>query len=172
MPFLPSLLHSCLDYCNVLYNGLPKKLIDRLQKTLNSCVRFVYNLQGHQEDYSPYLKEAHILPVEKRIVFKACLMAYKIVWEKAPEDLLDRVPLHEVTDERPTRSNAITDRFKLQYPKFHSLNAKSKLRKRQPSVFLPEIWNTLPLSLRSLESIDAFKSQLKTRLFVESFGED
>ena len=144
----------------------------RLQKTLNSCVRFVYNLQGHQEDYTPHFKKAHILPVEKRIEFKACLIAYKIVWDTAPKDLLERVPVYERTDERPTRSNAILDEYKLEYPKFNSLNAKSKLRKRQPSVFLPDLWNRLPLSLRALESIAAFKTQLKTRLFVEAFGED
>ena len=166
------LVISRLDYCNILYAGLPKRLIQRLQKTLNSCARFVYNLQGHQEDYTQYLKEMHVLPVEKRIEFKACLMAYKIVWESAPADLLDRVPADAGTDNiRPTRSNAILDRFKLQYPKFNSLNANSKLRRRQASVFLPELWNKLPLSLRSLESVDAFKAQLKTRLFVETFGD-
>ena len=53
-----------------------------------------------------------------------------------------------------------------------SLNAKSRLRKRQPSVFLPDLWNQLPLSLRSLESVTDFKAQLKTRLFVEAFGKD
>ena len=100
-------------------------------------------------------------------------MAYKIVRESTPEDLSDRVPVGGTTSEnRSTRSNAICDRFKLQYPKFNSLNAKSKLRKRQPSVFLPELWNQLPLSLRSVESVDAFKARLKTRLFVEAFGED
>lgn len=165
------LVISRLDYCNVLYNGLPKKLIDRLQKTLNACVRYVYNLQGHQEDYIPYLRKAHILPIEQRIKFKACLTAYKIIWDTAPRELLERVPIQEKTEERPTRSTAIEDRFKLQFPRFNSLNAKSKLRRRQPSVFLPDVWNRLPLSLRSVESVGVFKSQLKTLLFVEAFGE-
>ena len=79
-------------------NDLPKKLIVRLQKTLNSCVRFVYNLQGHQKDYIPYFKEPHILPMEKRIEFKACMITYKIVWDMSPKDLFERVPMHERTD--------------------------------------------------------------------------
>ena len=128
---------------------------------------------SHQEHYTPYLKETHILPIEKRIEFKACLTAYKIVWETAPEDLQDRVPMDdEIDNGRSMRSNATLDRLKLRYPKFTSLNAKSRLRKRQPSVFLPDLWNQLPLSLRSLESVTDFKAQLKTRLFVEAFGED
>ena len=64
----------------------------------------------------------------------------------------------------------VPDLFKLQYPKLSSVNASSKLRKRRPSVLLPDLWNVLPLDLRSSNTVESFKSGLKTRLFREAFG--
>ena len=166
------LVISRLDYCNILYGGLPKKLTDRLQKVLNSCVRFIFGLHGHQEDYLPYLRETHILPIEQRVIFKACLMAYKIIHGSAPEYLCEQIPADKGPDVPVvlTRKTAVPDLYKLQYPKLSSVNARSKLRKRRPSVLLPDLWNALPLDLRSLTTVESFKTRLKTRLFEESFG--
>ena len=95
---------------------LPKKL-PCLQKVLNSCVRFIYGLHGHQDDYLPYLRETHILPIEQRVVFKACLMAYKIIHGSAPDYLCEQIPVDNVLDvPRRTRATTVPDLFKLQYP--------------------------------------------------------
>ena len=72
---------------------------------------------------------------------------------------------------RAARGNAWPDGFKLRYPKLSSVNATSKLRRRRPSVYLPEIWNKLSVDLRAIDSVDSFKSKLKTCLFTEAFGE-
>ena len=89
-----------------------------------------------------------------------------------PYYLQDQVPvddgLHVI---RATRGNAWPDGLKLKYPKLSSVNATSKLRRRRPSVYLPEVWNKLPLDLRAVESVEQFKSKLKTSLFADVFGE-
>ena len=138
----------------------------------SSCIRFIYGLHGHQEDYLPYMRETHILPVEQRVIFKACLMAYKIVHGSAPDYLIEHIPTDIVDVTCRTRSTAVQDPYKLQYPKLSSINANSKLRKRRPSVLLPDLWNALPLELRSRPSVESFKTGLKTRLFVEAFGDN
>ena len=166
------LVISRIDYCNILYYGLPKRILMNLQKTLNSCVRYIFNLHGHQEDYTEYYKEAHILPIQQRLTFKACLLAYKIVRGTAPKYLLELVPRDDSTEYvKSTRSAAVPDFFKLKYPKVSSINANSKLRRRRISVFLPEVWNSLPLELRSVHPIELFKTRLKTRLFKEAFDD-
>ena len=76
----------------------------------------------------------------------------------------------DVDSLRFTRATAVPDEFKLQYPKLSSVNANSKLRRRRPSVFLPSLWNELPLDIRSHPSVDSFKTSLKTRLFTEVYG--
>ena len=96
-------------------------------------------------------------------------MAFKIVHDLAPDYLCDQVPVEDSEAARTTRGTSVPDPYKLKYPKLSSVNANSKLRRRRPSVFLPEVWNKLPLELRSVESVDLFKSKLKTRLFVEVF---
>ena len=164
------LVISRIDYCNILYYGLPKRILRYLQKTLNSCVRFIFNLKGHQDDYTEYYKEAHILPIEQRLTFKACLLAYKIVRGTAPKYLMDLVPRDDNPEPvKPTRSTSVPDFFRLKYPKLSSVNANSKLRRRRISVFLPEVWNSLPLELRSVHPVELFKTRLKTRLFKEAF---
>ena len=62
---------------------------------------------------------------------------------------------------KATRSTSVPDFFKLKYPKLSSVNANSKLRRRRISVFLPDVWNSLPLELRSVHPIELFKTRLK-----------
>jgi hypothetical protein len=83
------LIFSKLDYCNgVLYN-LPEYLIKKLQKVQNSCVRFLFGYKaiGKWGHVSPFLKEAHFLPIRQRVEYKIALMTYKCINNIAPDYL-------------------------------------------------------------------------------------
>ena len=82
-----TLILSKLDYCNALYAGLPKKLTNKLQTVLRSCIKFIYKIDDRGEDLDAYFQKAHILPIEYRIQFKVCLFVHKMFHGKVPDYL-------------------------------------------------------------------------------------
>ena len=79
---------SKLDYCNILLCNVSAQKLNSLTKVLHSAIRFVYNLKK-REHISPYLKQAHILPVKFRIMYKSCLFVFKILHGISPQYLED-----------------------------------------------------------------------------------
>jgi len=84
MPSLPShalntlvtaLVHSRLDYCNVVFAGLPACDIQRLQSVLNTAVRLVAG-SSRRDHVSSLLRDRHWLPVKQRVEYELCLMVH------------------------------------------------------------------------------------------------
>ena len=154
------LVLSKLDYCNVLYVNLPMKSLKKLKSVLNAGVRFIYNVEDHSEDLLHYYRRAHILPIEERIRFKICLLAYKAVYGLAPDYLIDLVKMDEQSAASKTRQLS-GDNLRL------TVGRPSKVRigDRRFSNAAPNFWNSLPYTIRNLKNIDTFKRALKTHLF-------
>ena len=73
-----ALVHSRLDYCNSLYNGLPITQIKRLQHIQNGLARAVTRTPKHSH-ISPVLKSLHWLKVEQRILYKIISITHNLL---------------------------------------------------------------------------------------------
>ena len=155
------LIISKLDYCNALYMNLSKTRVKKLQSVLNAGIRFIYDIYDRNTDLSPFYKKAHILPVEKRIFFKVCLICFKVAHGLAPMYLQELVQMNrDDSAVKETRTKTACNLL-MKIPKFSKLKATS----RRFSNYAPESWNSLPLNVRNIDNIVSFKGKLKNYLY-------
>ena len=121
----------------------------------NFLARVVVSSTKRCHHISPVLANLHWLPVKQRIEFKIVTITFKTLQNKQPYYLSEL--LHPYIPNRSLRSS---DKHLLHVPL-----VKTALGRRSFSYAAPFIWNTLPLSLRTAESLSTFTSHLKTFLF-------
>ena len=108
------------------------------------------------EHISPIIQSLHWLPISKRIDYKILVLTYKCLHNRAPANLQELVQPYE-----PVRSLRSSSKSLLQVP-------KTRLKTYGDRAFAkaaPILWNTLPLNIRECDSLDTFKTVIKTYLF-------
>ena len=149
---------SRLDMANSLLYGLPQEQINRLQRIQNIAARVV-TLSKKSCHITPVLKHLHWLPVQLRIVYKILLIVYKAINGHAPLYIVKLLSFY--TPPRNLRSN---EKLLLIEPK-----SKHSWGDRYFVVAAPRLWNKLPLYVRTSQSLDVFKKNLKTYLMLQAF---
>ena len=146
-----ALILSCLDYCNLLFNGITQKNLVRLQKLQNKCVRLV-NMQPRSCHITPLLMDLHWLRVSERIIFKTLLYVYKSLNGLCPQYMNDCLVVN-----RPHLGSVTTRSghgLNLVVPKTHKCAGD-----RAFSVAAPQLWNKLPLYIRHALNVHTFKER-------------
>ena len=155
-----SIVGSRLDYCNALLQGMSQKNFDKLQRVQNNMARVVCGVGRREAHSDSLLRELHWLPVRRRVDFKVATLCYKAYRLGQPPYL--SALIHPYVPSRTLRSS---DTQQLQDRRSETATAD-----RRFSVAAPRLWNSLPLHVRAAKSIDTFKAQLKTFLFISPIG--
>ena len=66
------------DYCNSLYYELPAYQLKKLQLVFNRAARLIVGT-APRERITPVLIDLHWLPIKARIMFKICVLTYRIL---------------------------------------------------------------------------------------------
>jgi len=132
-----------LDYCNSVLYGVTDNLLQRLQSVQNAAARLI-TWMDRREHISPVPQELHWLPVRRRVDFKLATLMFKTLHGCAPSYLSDACKSASEASRCLYSSGAIT--CVIPWP-------RTRLGDRLFNVAGPRLWNKLPASLRSSDSL-------------------
>ena len=155
-----SLITSRLDFCNSALAGITSDQLNRLQRVQNSAARLVVKKRKY-DHVTPILKELHWLPIDYRIKFKLCVLAYRHFEGTLPAYLSSVLCTY-----RPPRTLRSGSQKTLKIPKVDLKSAGERSFRFQ----CPTVWNSLPNSIRNTSPFSRFKCDLKTHLFRQAFA--
>ena len=147
---------SRLDYCNSLFFNMCKENIFKLQKVQNAAARLVTR-KRKRDSMASALRDLHWLRVESRIIFKILLLVFKSIIGMCSTNLQLTYKRYNCRPE--------------DYLMLETKMVKTKYGKRTFQYAGPRLWNALPLRVRTMESVDGFKREVKTIFYDEGNNE-
>ena len=109
------------------------------------------------------MKELHWLPIEKRVIFKCLLIAYKALNGTGPSYIREMLPPAKVNRKGPRWSG---DQLRLEESRTRLITYGD----RAFSIATVKAWNDLLLDIRMAKTVDIFISKLKTYFFQIEYG--
>lgn len=152
-----TLVLSPFNYCSSVYGPrLWAKTEGAIQRVQNACARFCFSIP-RREHVTPYLINKGILNMKSRRELHLACLTQKVIWNKKPEYLFEKLIFNKDTHHLNTRSKLHN---KLAVPKHNTAGFQGCFRYRTS-----KIWNDLPPPLRKNICGHAFKILVKRFLF-------
>ena len=133
--------------------------MNRLQMVMNAAARLSTGTRL-RDHISPVLASLHWLPVRQRVEFKTLMFTYKALNGLAPDYITEL--LQYTATSRPLRSS---DQRLLHVPRSNLVSRGD----RAFAVAAPQLWNALPLDIKTAPDLASFKKDLKTH-FCKKLG--
>src|SRR6266404_8099041 len=151
---MKSLILPLMDYCDIVYAKISSSLRKRLDKLINSCVRFIHNVRKF-DHISTKKQELDFLTGELRRTFNYGMMIHKVKESNKP------VYLHEKFEKLKLPSHSHDTRSKNLFvmPK-HS----TKQFENSFTYLSRKIWNEIPEEIRNIKSSNCFKVNFREYL--------
>ena len=157
-----SLVLSRLDYGSATLAGLPGHLLSRLQSVLNAAARLIF-VARRCDHVTPLLCSLHWLSVPERISFRLAVLVYRCLHGSAPAYLATELQCVSGVSARQRLRSATTTALVVPRTK------RTSIGDRAFPIAAASVWNSLPESIRSSSSLQTFRKNLKTLLYVRSY---
>ena len=144
------LINSQLTYCIQLYGSAADYLISYLQVQQNRAARIVTRLD-RKTGITELLRQVGWLSIRQLHVYHSLLLVFKLDQQQRPEYICNKFRRNFAYETRMSKSNAFSV----------GRVPRTELSKMGFSYNSLTLWNSLPLEMKNVTSLDQFKVHLK-----------
>ena len=153
---MKSLVLSKLSYCSVVWGGIGKTDVQKLQQIVNFAARVIFN-KRKQEHVSPLLRQLNWLSVENRLKLDTACFMFKVAHGTVPDTISGLF----------TRVNEVNQHETRQAWDFYTPMMRTQAGRRALSFRGPKLWSTVPQDLKNSVSLRSFKHAYR-RILLEN----
>lgn len=144
-----------LNYCSTVWSNTSQSNLRRLRLLQKAAVR-VLSFAKHADHTTPLFTAHGILPFDKLMIYNQLIFTYKSIHLLVPYGFEGLVYNNDVHHHQTRTAD-----------KLHMAYHRTNLSKFNFSSVAIRRWDTLPLNLQNLPSLQSFKTNLKQTLLKE-----
>lgn len=154
---IQTLVFPFFDYCSVVMCDMKQELKLKLQRSMNSCVRFIFNSKK-RDHITPFYRELKWLKLPDRWKLQTAVLLHKTIQSKNPSYLSDFLQPLSGSHDIATRAGN----------KLKIAPHRTDFFSKSFAVGGARLWNSIPEGIRNLGSAGSFRTAYRGLLFENS----